>query len=119
MHNQENVIIKLVTVDEIVPIAKKPTLSVELFDSAIDGKGQHEISFKATGESVAGIEFYSWDFEYNDNAFKADILLDKSGSQSHKFKAGVHTIAVKVVDNDGLEAIEVIKLKVNGHVERQ
>jgi hypothetical protein len=34
------------------------------------------------------------------------------------FGAGVHTIAVKVVDNEGLESIETIKLKVNGEVEK-
>ena len=36
--------------------------------------------------------------------------------QCHKFKAGLHHIAVKVVDNDGLENIEVVKLKVNGEI---
>jgi hypothetical protein len=30
-----------------------------------------------------------------------------------------HKIAVKVVDNDGLENVEVIKLKVNGKVETE
>ena len=34
------------------------------------------------------------------------------------FKAGVHTIAVKTVDNEGLESVETIKLKVNGVVEK-
>jgi hypothetical protein len=33
-------------------------------------------------------------------------------------KTGTHNIAVKVVDNDGLENIEIIKLKINGAVER-
>jgi hypothetical protein len=45
-------------------------------------------------------------------------MLDKEGRQTFKFKAGLHVVAVKVVDNDGLESIEVIKLKVNGTVER-
>ena len=40
------------------------------------------------------------------------------GRQSHTFKAGVHTIAVKVVDNEGLESIETVRLKVNGVVEK-
>ena len=114
----EDVIIKLVRVDEIIPIAKKPTLSVELTDKSTDAKGQHEIEFIATGQSAAGVEFYSWDFNYKDNQFKAEVLLDKKGEQTWKFKAGLHNIAVKVVDNDGLENIEVIKLKVNGVVEQ-
>ena len=119
LKNHEDVIIKLIRVDEIIPIAKKPTLTVELTDKSTDSKGQHEIEFKATGHSAAGVEFYSWDFNYKDNQFKAEVLLDKKGEQTWKFKAGLHIIAVKVVDNDGLENIEVIRLKVNGVVERQ
>ncbi len=119
LRNQEDVIIQIVTVAEIVPISKKPTLTVGLTDKATDAKGVHEIEFKATGQSAAGIEFYSWDFDYKDNAFKAEVLLDKKGEYTWKFKAGLHNIAVKVVDNDGLENIEIIKLKVNGKVERE
>jgi len=36
-----------------------------------------------------------------------------------QLKTGTHNIAVKVVDNDGLENIEVIKLKINGEIERK
>jgi hypothetical protein len=46
-------------------------------------------------------------------------MLDKEGVQAHTFKAGPHNIAVKVVDNDGLENVETVKLKVNGKVERE
>ena len=35
---------------------------------------------------------------------------------SNKIKPGTHTIAVKAVDNEGLEAIEVLKVKVYGEV---
>ena len=74
----------------------------------------------ATGTSEAGIEFYSWNFNYNhENGFKADIMIDKEGKQIVKFKSGgTYNVAVKVVDNDGLESVEVVKLKVNGVVER-
>jgi len=34
----------------------------------------------------------------------------------NKFKPGYHTIAVKAIDHEGLEAIEVIKLKINGEI---
>jgi hypothetical protein len=43
----------------------------------------------------------------------------KLGKQTTQFKAGMHVIAVKVVDNDGLENVEIIKLKVNGRIERE
>jgi hypothetical protein len=44
--------------------------------------------------------------------------MDKEGKQTIVLKTGTHNIAVKVVDNDGLENIEIIKLKINGAVER-
>ncbi|MDR1983461.1 MAG: hypothetical protein LBQ28_01355 [Prevotellaceae bacterium] len=116
---EENIIIELVTVDNIVPIAKKPALNIEITKSVRTEKDVWEIEFTALGTAEAGIEFYSWNFDYNaEKGFKADVMIDKEGTQIHKFKAGLHNIAVKVVDNDGLENIEVVKLKVNGIVER-
>jgi len=32
--------------------------------------------------------------------------------------AGMHTIAVKAVDNEGLESLETVQLKVNGVVKK-
>jgi DNA modification methylase len=120
LKNKENIIIELVNVEDIVPIAKKPTVTVDINELSRDAKGVREIAFVAAGTSEAGIEFYSWDFAYHaEQGFKADVMLDKEGRQTSKFKAGLHIIAVKVVDNDGLESIEVIQLKVNGKVERQ
>jgi hypothetical protein len=45
-------------------------------------------------------------------------MIDREGKQHAKLKVGLHNIAVKVVDNDGLESLEVIKLKMNGAIER-
>jgi len=119
LKNEENIIINLVRVEDIVPISKKPTISVEIKELSRDPKGFCEIEFVASGQSEAGIEFYSWNFSYDaEQGFKADVVLDKQGRQTEKFKAGLHNIAVKVVDNDGLESIESIKLKINGIVEQ-
>jgi len=113
----ENIIIELVTVDQIVPIAMKPTVVITWQQLSQDSKGNTKIEFSAEGRSVAGIEFYAWDFAFDEEAgFKPEEILDKSGKQVHTFKAGVHTVVVKVVDNEGLESIETIKLKVNGVV---
>jgi DNA modification methylase len=109
---EEQVIIELVTVENVVPIAKKPTLKVEIKDLGLQ-KDLREIEFLATGESENGIEFYAWQFDYKGN-FTPDVLLDKQGKQTHKFKTGEYQIAVKVVDNEGLESLEVVKLKING-----
>jgi DNA modification methylase len=119
LKNEENVIIKLVTVEDIIPIAKKPKLSIEVADKGTDAKTLRDIEFTAKAESDAGIEFYMWDFDYKENKFNPEILFDKSGMQTWKFKAGLHQIAVKVIDNEGLEGIEIVKLKVNGKIERQ
>ena len=119
LKNQKNIIIKLEKVEDIIPIAKKPTIKVEISELDRDKKGVRELKFIAKGESVAGIEFFSWDFDFQaDRGFKPTIIIDKIGEQVYKFKAGLHNIAVKVVDNDGLDNIEIVKLKVNGTLER-
>jgi DNA modification methylase len=83
LKNEENVIIQLVTVESIVPIAKKPNLTVEIRDCGANGKHLREIEFIAKGESTEGktIEFYAWDFNYNDVTFSAEILRDTVGKQ--------------------------------------
>jgi hypothetical protein len=118
LRRAESLIIKLLRVEEIVPISKKPTLTVTATALEKDKKGIQEIHFKAVGQSAVGIEFYSWDFDYqaDKGIFKANILLDKQGEQTYAFKAGQHHVAIKVVDNDGLENIEILPLKVNGKV---
>jgi hypothetical protein len=84
-----------------------------------DEKGSRKIELVATGQSAAGIEFYSWDFAYNkEKGFKPSIIIDKEGKQTQVFKTGLHAIAVKVVDNDGLENMEIVTLKINGAVEQ-
>jgi len=124
LKNEDNIIVKLVKVDEIVPIALKPIIGVhinelERYESDGTSAGNRKIEFIATGQSPAGIEFYSWDFVYNkEKGFKPSIIIDKEGKQILTLKAGAHSIAVKVVDNDGLENIEVIKLKINGEINR-
>jgi len=112
---EEQVIIELVAVESVVPIAKKPTLKVEIKDLGLQ-KDLREIEFVATGESENGIEFYAWQFDYK-GTFIPDVLLDKQGKQTHKFKTGEYQIAVKVVDNEGLESLEVVKLKINGVIQ--
>ncbi len=86
-----------------------------------DEKGHREIEFTAEAESETEIEFFAFDFDYNEETkiFSAEEILNKEGKATNKFKAGTHTIAIKVIDSEGLEAMEVIKIKVNGEVERE
>ena len=117
LRTEENIFIKLVRVDEIIPIAVKPSVGVHINELEKDNKGDRKIEFIATGDSPAGIEFYCWDFNYDaKKGFKASIIIDKAGKQIIPLKIGTYNIAVKVVDNDGLENMEIIKLKINGGI---
>jgi site-specific DNA-methyltransferase (adenine-specific) len=117
LKNENKTIIKLVRVEEIVPIAVKPVIGLHINELEKDDKGNRKIEFVAHGQSPAGIEFYSWDFAYNkDKGFKPSVIIDKEGKQVLSLKAGTHFIAVKVVDNEGLENTEIIQLKINGGV---
>jgi DNA modification methylase len=120
LKNDENVLIKLMRVDEIVPISVKPILTVEINDNGETEKHLREIEFIAKGETTSEkhIEFYAWDFNYNDKQFCAEILRDTIGKQTKIFKPGEYKIAAKVIDNEGLENTEIIKLKVNGKIEK-
>ena len=81
---EESIIIELVTVDSIVPIATKPTVTITPRELSRDAKGNCTIEFIAEGHSAAGIEFYSWDFDYDEEkGFKASVLIDKDGRKSN------------------------------------
>lgn len=119
LRNRENVIINLVTVGEIVPLAFKPKLSLEFKDLGADQKGLRTIQFHATAESECGIEFFAWCWDHDPSrSFSPDVMLDKEGIQLQKFKPGAYNIAVKVIDNEGIENIETVKLKINGMIEK-
>jgi site-specific DNA-methyltransferase (adenine-specific) len=117
---KEGIIIKLLTVEDIVPLAKKPKIKTVFKVLSTNAFGQREIELTATGESDAGIEFYSWDFSFNEkDGFKADVVCDPDGKQIRNLGVGTHHIAVKVIDNEGLESIEVVPLHINGGVKRK
>jgi DNA modification methylase len=121
LKNSENIIIKLVTVEDFVPLSVKPSVAVHINELEKMGNGERKIELTAVGNSLSGIEFYSWDFEYNveKGKFNPSIIMDKEGRQTIMLKSGTHNIAVKAVDNDGLENTEIIKLKINGEINRE
>jgi DNA modification methylase len=119
LNTEENIIIKLIKVEDIVPIAIKPNIAVHVKELSRDEKkGVRQIELIAVGDSPAGIEFYSWDFNYN-KKFKSTVIWDKEGKQIISLKPGTHNIACKVVDNDGLENMETVKLTINGTLKRE
>ena len=113
--NDKGLIIKLIKVEDIIPIAKKPNVEITFEDKGLNEKSQRIINFIANTKSK--IELFQWDFNYKiENGFKAEVMLDKTGTQVNKFTAGEYFIACKIIDEEGIEALEVIKLKINGIV---
>ena len=114
---KENIRIELLKVEDIVPVSKKPKLIVLTEFLKKPDKGLQEVELKAKGISDIGIEFYSWDWDYNEKSgFKACIYKDEDGIQRHSFKSGNHTIGVKCIDSDGFDCIKVVNLMINGVV---
>lgn len=117
LKNEEGLIIELVKVEDIVPIATKPKLEFSFVDKGVNDKKQRVVEF--TAKTQTSIEFYQWDFDYKEaDGFKADIMIDKDGIQVKNFEPGEYNIACKVVDIEGMQSIEVIKLKINGVVKK-
>jgi DNA modification methylase len=117
LKNEEGLQLELVKVEDIIPIAKKPKLELDFKDLGLDPKNNRLIEFST--KSDANAEFFQWSFNYKESeGFKADVIIDKTGVQTHKFTAGEHIIACKIIDTEGLETLETMKLKVNGGVRR-
>jgi DNA modification methylase len=117
LKNEENLIIKLVKVEDIIPIATKPNLEITFVDKGIDAKNNRLIEFIATSKTP--FEFFMWDFNYNQKeGFNPKIMLEIKGVVEQSFSSGEHIIACKIIDKEGLENIETLKLKVNGVVKK-
>jgi DNA modification methylase len=125
LKNTENIIIELVKVENIVPISKKPSIEIRPEYKKVEiKKGDNivgtvwEFEFTAMGGSSEKIEFYSWDFNYDESkGFVADVMIDMEGKKTRQFTAGSYNIACKVVDANGFESIGFITIVVNGGVE--
>jgi hypothetical protein len=118
---KEGIIIKLVKVEEIVPIAHKPALNVAYNTLGREG-GNWKIEFTATAQcdGDSKISNYAYDFKYKpDQGFDADQYICPDGKAIQEFGVGTHNIAVKVVDDEGLESVEAFTLVVNGGVKRE
>jgi len=109
LRGKDNIIIELKKVSEIVYYGVPPKVSLNANEL-----NNNEFMFIANAESEVGTEFFSWDFNHDDKkGFKPDILIDKEGKQKKKFQPGTHQIAVEVVDKQGLDGMDKIKIKVN------
>jgi DNA modification methylase len=119
LRNTEKIIIKLVRVDEIIEVSNKPNLVLDFTEKGQNEEGNVNIEITANAKSDSGIEFYSWDLDYKEETgFNAELYRETTGKIEYSFPPGEYHIACKVVDADGLENIEVVKLRVNGFVLR-
>ena len=115
LKNKEHIYIKLMEVGDIVPLSRKPRVKVTFKDLGLTKKDLREIEFKAVGESDNGIEFYAWDWEYDKKeGFKASVYRDAKGIQRYAFSSGSHSVGIKCVDEEGLECLEIVNLRING-----
>jgi hypothetical protein len=82
-----------------------------------DGSCTIAFTAAATTDAADGIAFFSWDFEYDaSQGFRGTRMFDREGKQEYVYGQGSHWAAVKAVDEQGLESIEALKLRVNGEV---
>jgi hypothetical protein len=113
----ENIDINLVRVDSIIPIAMPPHIKLSFDWREIGNKGDKEVSFVATGDKI---ELWQWDWDYDPvKGFAAEVVRDNDGKQTHTFPTGIHEIAVRGVDEDGISSIEAVKLIINGGVHKK
>ncbi|MCL2130883.1 MAG: hypothetical protein FWH36_00280 [Lentimicrobiaceae bacterium] len=107
LKNKENIIIELKYIRDIIPYENPPkvTLTAEELENL-------KYKFIANAESETGIDFYSWDLSHNEQEFKADVVMDKTGIQEKKFTEGEHHIAVQAVDKKGLSGTDKVKIDV-------
>ena len=95
-----------------MPLSRKPRVKVTFKDLGLTKKDLREIEFRAEGESINGIEFYAWDWNYTEKAgFKASVYRDAEGIQKHSFSSGSHSVGVKCVDEAGPRVFRDSKFK--------
>ena len=121
---QEGIDINLVEVKDIISIASRPHIEINILQN---DDNQYELTFIATPDADVKIAGYNWDFNYkSDVGFNACEVIDERGKkvgymdllgkQTKIFEPGTYIIAVRAVDANMLNDIFTIKLKVNGGV---
>lgn len=83
--------------------------------SPLQGNAPLNVNLGCAGSSDpdGSIVLYEWDFEY-DGAFSADFSSPSTCNTSHIYTAGgLHYVALRVTDNDGLTGIDVKAVVVN------
>ncbi|GHU20976.1 hypothetical protein FACS1894164_00070 [Spirochaetia bacterium] len=118
LKQNDGIIIELLPVDKIVTIKFGPSVSIAV-EGIVRSDDERVIGFTATAKTDSKLELYSWDWEHDpEKGFRADVYIDKIGHQERKLKnAGICSIACKVTDEYGHEAIKTVVVSINGKIE--
>jgi SAM-dependent methyltransferase len=126
LENQHGVIIELLEIEKIVPMAKALSIEIKICDLTAVPPGGYplplssrriEFIAKVTSNDGRQAVNYAWDFAYDRlSGFNAEDMICLDGRVVRELEAGVHEIAVKVVDDSGIENIEAARVVVNGGV---
>mgnify|MGYP001048519489 CR=1 FL=1 len=112
LHTYENIRLKLVTLDELIPSPQMPDVQYVINNIEDDSS---EVSFSLQGSEQPSEAFYSWDFNYStkDQVFRPQIMLSDQKEFIRKFTPGQHTVAVQTTQKDGLSSLQVLHLEIN------
>ncbi len=112
---EEKIIIDLIEVCNILPIGKKPKIVVKVEFVGV-GKKETERIVKFDCTAAEQIEVWQYDIDFDENkGFEPEILNGKP-NEEWTFAEGLHKIAIKAITIDGIEAVEIFEIKVNGGV---
>jgi RHS repeat-associated protein len=72
------------------------------------------VTFNGTATDYSGIATVEWDFDYDGETFVSDPSAAGTLTPTHVFAdPGVYQVALRAVDNDGSENIDVVSVTVN------
>lgn len=109
----ESVTVRSPLVDVRVGPEQSPTANASA--SPTFGSAPLNVSLSAAGSSDpdGSLVLYEWDFDY-DGTFVADSSSPTTGDTNHSYTAaGQHIAALRVTDNDGMSAIDVVAVTVD------
>ena len=110
LKREEDIDISLVRVDSIIPIAMPPIIALDYEIVPAGDNGAADITFTAQGENI---ELWQWDWDYDEQkGFAAEVLRSNEGTQTQRFPAGTHTVAVRGTDTNGISTVVVRQITV-------
>jgi len=118
LHTYENIRLKLVTLDELIPLPQIPDIQYVINASENDVQ---EVSFSLQGFEQLSEAYYSWDFNYNlkDQVFRPQIMLSEQIELTQKFAPGEYTVAVQTTQKDGLSSLQIVHLEIANQLEEK